>query len=144
MPRSSASANATLSSAPGDRTRCGSPTRLAVELVGERPFPRGPRLREALIGDAPQQLRLGAHQLVELELVALLAAVVLEGPAAVLVALGSARVLEHPVHRHEFGDHHISHVIAPRWSSAFYLGPTDGARLIGGRWLTQLAAEPST
>ena len=58
---------------------------------------RGPRLGEALVGDAPEQLRVSGHQLVELELVALLAAVELERPAAVLVLLAAARILDHTV-----------------------------------------------
>jgi len=40
---------------------------------------------------APESCHLGRHHLVELELVAVLATVVLERPAAVLVVLGSAR-----------------------------------------------------
>src|SRR5438067_13756200 len=57
----------------------------------------------------------GLRQLAELEPVAVLAAVVLEGPTAVLVGLGSTRILEHAVDRHELGNHQLAHspVLSP-------------------------------
>src|SRR5207302_5268127 len=48
-----------------------------------------------------------------LELVAVVTAVVFERPAAVLITLGSARVLEHPVDRHELRHHQLAHDHAP-------------------------------
>ena len=84
--------------------------RIVVELVGELALARGPGGGKPLVGHPGQELNLGLHHLVELELVAVLAAVVLERPAAVLVVLGSARVLEHPVHRHELGHHQLAHL----------------------------------
>jgi hypothetical protein len=53
-------------------------------------------------------LDLGLHHLVELESVAVVAAVVLEGPAAVLVVLGSARILEDPVDRDELRNRQLA------------------------------------
>jgi hypothetical protein len=57
----------------------------------------GHALAKPSIGDPAQQLGVGGHQLVELELAALLALVEGEGPAAVLVALRAARVLDDTV-----------------------------------------------
>ena len=68
-------------------------------------------------------------QLVELELVAVLAAVVLERPAAVLVALGSARILEHPVDRDELRHHQLAHRLL--LSSGVQLRRERGSDLIG-------------
>ena len=66
----------------GERGRddvLGHAVHLLAEVVGAH---RRPRLGEALVGDPAEQLRVGRHQLVVLELVAVLAAVELEHPAA--------------------------------------------------------------
>jgi hypothetical protein len=66
--------------------------RHAVQLVGEAGLvgPRRPGVREALIGATPQQQGVGLLELLQLEPVALGAAVALEGPAAVLEGLTAA------------------------------------------------------
>ena len=64
---------------------------------------------EAFVGDPAEQLRLGLLELAELELVALLTAVDLEGPAAVHVVLRTARILDHPVQRDELGGDDLPH-----------------------------------
>src|SRR4051812_18622622 len=92
--------------------------RIVVQLLGERAFAGGPRRREALVGDAPEELSLRVHELVELELVSLIAAVVLEGPAAVLVALGTARILEDSVDRDELCDDQLAHLCSPSFGVA--------------------------
>jgi hypothetical protein len=51
-----------------------------VELVGELPVALGPGRGEALVGAPAEQQRGGAHRLVQLELVALVTTVDLEGP----------------------------------------------------------------
>src|SRR5207249_1442009 len=105
---------------------------VVVELVGELAFTRWPGCREALVGHPAEQLHLGLHHLVELELVAVVAAVVLEGPATVLVALGPARILEESVHGHELGHHQLAHLIPPSRLVPFYLRPKEAGRLIEG------------
>src|SRR4051794_660865 len=84
--------------------------RHVVELVGEVAGARGPGFGKALVCDAAEQQRLRLVQLVDLELVALVAAVDLEGPAAVLVVLGAARILHHAVERHELRHHDPAHL----------------------------------
>jgi hypothetical protein len=56
-----------------------------------------------------EQLGVGGIQLVELELVALLAAVVLEAPASALHLAASARVLDHPVQGDVFSHDNLAH-----------------------------------
>ena len=89
--------------------------RVGVQLVGERPLAGRPGRREALVGDPAEQRDLGVHQLVELELIALVAAVVLERPTAVLEALGAARILEDSVDGNELGDDQLAHLCSPSW-----------------------------
>jgi hypothetical protein len=72
-----------------------------VELVSELAVALGPVLRELLPSATAEQQRVRIHRLVELELVAVLAALELERPAAALEVLGPARVLEDAVQRHE-------------------------------------------
>ena len=83
-----------------------------VHLVGESGLvgPLGPGRREALVRHPAEQHRVGLHHLVELELVALVAALELERPAAVREVLGSARILHHAVERHELRYNDASHV----------------------------------
>ena len=71
----------------------------AVHLLREADFvgDRRPGPGKALVRHAPQQLGVGLAGLVELELVALLSPADLEAPAAVLEALGAARVLHDAV-----------------------------------------------
>src|SRR6478672_9100747 len=78
--------------------------RVVVELVRERTLARRPGRREAFVRHSAEELDVSVHQLVELELVAVVAPVVLEGPASVLVVLRAARILEDAVERDEFGD----------------------------------------
>src|SRR4051794_3103510 len=82
-----------------------------VELVREAELVRaaGPGGREALVSNAAEQQRVRVHHLVELEAVALLAALEAERPAAALEALGTARVLEDAVERDELGDDDPAH-----------------------------------
>src|SRR5262245_2435203 len=87
--------------------------RVRVDLVGELPFARRPGLCEALVRHAAEQRHLGPHQLVELELVALVTAVVLEGPGPVLATLRAARILEHAVDRNELCDGQLAHFAPP-------------------------------
>jgi hypothetical protein len=82
-----------------------------VELVGELALSGGPGLGKALVRDAAQQQRLGRERFVELELVALVSAVDLEGPTSVLEALGSARVFHDTVERHELRYDDPSHLV---------------------------------
>src|SRR5438045_3100104 len=56
-----------------------------------------------------QQLRVGLSDLGQLERVALFSAVDLEGPASMLVALASARVLHDSVERDELRDDDLAH-----------------------------------
>jgi hypothetical protein len=84
-----------------------------VELVGELALARRPGFGEALVGLPAEQQRGGVHRLVELELVAVLAALELERPTAVLVVLGAARVLDDAVDRDELGDHDLAHPVSP-------------------------------
>jgi hypothetical protein len=86
-----------------------------VDLVRELALARGPRLGEPLVGLPAQQLDVGLHQLVELEPVAVLAAVVVKAPAAVLEVLGSTRILEHAVDRDELGHHQLAHSVSLRF-----------------------------
>src|SRR5262249_58336155 len=58
---------------------------------------------------AAEEEGVARHRLVELELVALVSAVDLKAPSAVLVALGPARVLDDTVSRDELGDDDLSH-----------------------------------
>ena len=51
---------------------------MVLNLSGELAVPLRPGVGEALVGHAPEQQRLGAHRLVELELVALVAPADLE------------------------------------------------------------------
>ena len=67
-------------------------------------------------------------RLVELELVALLAAIDLEAPASVLVVLASARRLDDAVQRDELGYDDPSHLAPP--SGRFHLRPPVRAKLI--------------
>src|SRR3954447_8320636 len=72
-----------------------------VELVGELALALRPGAREALIGAPAEQQGVGLPRLVELELVAVVTTVELEGPAGVLeVRLASGR-LHHAVERYE-------------------------------------------
>ena len=84
-----------------------------VELLAEvaGALHRRPRLREAVVGDAAEQLRVGGHQLVVLEPVALLAALEAERPAAAVerLLLRSAGILHHAVERQELRDHELAH-----------------------------------
>src|SRR5204862_6396576 len=87
-----------------------------VELVGELALPRGPGRREALVGHPTQKQGVRGEGLVELELVSILAAVDFEAPTAVLEVLAPARVLDHPVERHELRYDDLSHLRPPsRW-----------------------------
>ncbi len=87
--------------------------RVVVEPVGELTLARRPCCGEPLVGDPAEEVHLGLHQLVQLELVAVVAAVVLEGPGAVLVVLGPAGILEHTVHRNELRHHQLAHRPSP-------------------------------
>jgi hypothetical protein len=80
-----------------------------VELVGELAIPGRPGCREAFVGPPTQKERLRGHRLVELELVAFLAPLDLEGPAAVLVVLPAAGGFHDAVQRHELGYDDASH-----------------------------------
>ena len=71
-----------------------------VELVGELALAPGPGVGEAFVGAAPDQEAVGRHRLLELELVAVVAAVELEAPAGVIEVLATRR-LHHSVHRDE-------------------------------------------
>jgi hypothetical protein len=81
-----------------------------VELVGELAVARRPRGGEAFVGDASQQERVRRECLVQLELVALVAAADLEAPASVLEVLGSAWILDDTVQRNELGYDDPSHL----------------------------------
>src|SRR6266508_3973781 len=83
--------------------------RHGVELIGELPVALGPSRREALVGPPAEQQRGGAHRLVQLELVALLTTVDLEGPPTVLVVLPATRCLDDPVERDELGHDYPAH-----------------------------------
>src|SRR4029077_19264234 len=72
-------------------------------------FAPRPGFGESFVGDPAEQLRLGLLELAELEQVALLATVDLEGPASVHVVLGSTRILDHPVQRDELGGDDLPH-----------------------------------
>src|SRR5207244_4207711 len=85
--------------------------RHVVELVRELALAGWPGLREALVGLAAEQQCLGLERLVELELVAVLAAVELEAPASVPEVLCSAGVLDHAVQRDELGHDDPSHPV---------------------------------
>jgi hypothetical protein len=80
-----------------------------VEPVRELAVARRPRLGEPLVGPAAEQQRVRGHRLVELELVPLVAASDLEGPAAVLEVLRPARILHDPVERDELGHNDLPH-----------------------------------
>src|SRR5581483_281137 len=87
----------------------------AVEPVGEPLLvrPSGPRSSEPLVGHPAEQQRVACHQLVELEPVAVLAAVELERPTIARSARVHAGTLHHTVGGHEFRHHEPSHVIPP-------------------------------
>src|SRR5262249_3138951 len=68
----------------------------------------GPSAGEALVGRPAEQVRIRVQDLVELELVAVLAAIEVERPTLVLELLTS-RGLHYPVYGHEFGDNEPSH-----------------------------------
>jgi hypothetical protein len=85
--------------------------RHVVEPVGELALALRPGVGEAPPGDPAEQQRVRLERLVELELVALLAAADLEAPAGVLVVLRPARVLDYAVERHEFGYDDLCHVV---------------------------------
>src|SRR5262245_11244688 len=87
--------------------------RVAVQLVRERPFAGRPRFGETLVGDAPEELHIRVHELVELELVAFVSPVVLEGPGPVLAVLRAARILEDSVDGNELRDNQLSHLCSP-------------------------------
>src|SRR5262245_53531236 len=79
-----------------------------VELVGELAVACRPRFGEPFVGDAPEQLRVRLHRLFQLERRAL-AGIDLERPAAVLEALGAARILHYAVQRDELGYDDLAH-----------------------------------
>src|SRR5215216_510805 len=83
-----------------------------VELVGERALALRPRVREALVRNAPDQQRIGLACLVELELVAILSAVEVEAPSRVLELLPPRR-LHDAVQRDELGYDDPSHLDPP-------------------------------
>ena len=65
---------------------------------------------EALVGHAPQQLRVGVHQLLELELVARVAAVELNAQPRCSKPLRPSRRLEHAVERDELRHNELAHL----------------------------------
>src|SRR5262249_25569251 len=69
----------------------------------------GPGLGEALVGGPPEQLDVGCHQLVGLELVELIAVLGLERPAAAIDLPDSTQILEDPVGRYELSHHELAH-----------------------------------
>src|SRR4029077_4768434 len=77
-----------------------------------------PRRGEALIRHPAEQLSLGRHGLVHLELKTLVAAVELETPAAVGEVLRAAGVLNDAVQRDELRHHDLSHASDARTVSA--------------------------
>src|SRR5262249_6189233 len=79
-----------------------------VELVCELTVTCRPRLGEPLVRDAPEQLRVRGHRLLQLERHAL-TRVDLERPAAVPEALGAARILHHAVEGNELGYDDVAH-----------------------------------
>src|ERR671911_349520 len=74
-----------------------------VKLIRELALHRRPCRGEAIVGHTSQQQRLGVQGLVELEPVALLSAIDLEGPSGVLEVLASARRLDDAVQRDVLG-----------------------------------------
>jgi hypothetical protein len=90
-----------------------------VELVGEARLVGAirPRGGEALVGRAAEQERVGGHHLVDLELVALVAALELERPAAELELLGAPGVLHHAVEGDELRHHDLPHDSSLSWST---------------------------
>src|SRR5207244_8193103 len=74
---------------------------LLAELVRVH---RRPRLGESRVGDPPEQLRVGCHQFVDLELVAIIATVELEGPTAFLKGLAAAWRFDDAIQGDELGD----------------------------------------
>src|SRR5918998_6806172 len=85
-----------------------------VELVGDLALHRGPGRGEALVGHTSQQQRLGVQGLVELELLELLPAFGLEGPARVPEVLASAWRLDDTVQRNVLGCDYLSHLDPPQ------------------------------
>ena len=97
-------------STPGPRESSRPRTSACVELVRELALSRdGQAAAKPSYVTAAEQQRVGAHRLVDLELVALVAAVDLEAPAFVLEALASAGCLDDAVERDELGYHDSSH-----------------------------------
>src|SRR5439155_303445 len=101
-----------------------------VWLTAKLPSPVGEQQDAVAGGPALGEVEPGGvarEQLVVLELVSLVAAVELEGPPAVLGALGPAGVVHHPVQRNELRHHELCHdrsllssMPAPRRPSASY------------------------
>src|SRR5215510_10686456 len=98
----------------------------AVELVRELALPRWPGRGKSLVGHTSQQKRLGVEGLIQLELVAGLATIELEGPTAVLVVLSSTRVLHDAVERDEFGYDDPGHSASPQIEKLAPTGPVPG------------------
>ena len=103
----------------------------AVVLVGQGALVPGPGAGEALVGPAADQQRRGAERLVELVLLAILAAVELEGPVAVLEVL-AAGGLHHAVERDELGHDDPSHLTPPQRSAQHRNHGFGGERVVGG------------
>jgi hypothetical protein len=72
-----------------------------------------PGLGKALIRHTPEKLRVARHQLVELELVALVTAVELERPTAVAELLRPAGILHDTVQCHELCHNQLAHGSPP-------------------------------
>ncbi len=72
---------------------------MVLNLSANSPSRDGHAAAKPSIGDAAEQERVARHHLVELELVPVRPALELERPAAVLVALGPAGILDDAVER---------------------------------------------
>jgi hypothetical protein len=75
-------------------------------------FHRRPGLGEPVVGHPSEQQRFGVECFVELEPVAFIATIDLEGPPGVLEVLAPTRRLHHAVERDELGYHDPSHLIS--------------------------------
>src|SRR2546423_1640906 len=71
--------------------------RVVFQFAADPPSGWRPRRRKPFVGPAAEQRRAALHHFVDFDLAAVSAAVVLERPTAVLVALRAARILEDPV-----------------------------------------------
>src|SRR3954453_2221439 len=104
-----------------------------VEVVGELALEMWPTRRKSLVGDPPEQLRVGGHGLVDLELIACRTAGEAVGPADPLERLAAARRLDNAVERHVLGHNDPAHYPLSSRSCAVVSVETD-RRSSSHRW----------